>query len=166
MTGVRLFHIKSFLGDNVYITRGVNTPHPRAGDLEILLSYLRRNTSCYHLGGCHQEIRGTVFAITTSQTQLSPKKQTSKSFCPKKLSRINSKTLLHPSSIRVKPIASETGGTSWRKRTQLARVHNQLVSLSNPIKGAIFTLFSASSQSLHPSIPLLRIEESVVQVLF
>ena len=39
MTGVRLFHIKSFLGDNVYVTRGVNTPHPRAGDLEILLSY-------------------------------------------------------------------------------------------------------------------------------
>jgi len=30
MTGVRLFHIKSFLGDNVYVTRGVNTPHPRA----------------------------------------------------------------------------------------------------------------------------------------
>jgi DNA-binding MurR/RpiR family transcriptional regulator len=39
MTGVRLFHIKSFLGKNVYITRGVNTPHPRANDLEILLSY-------------------------------------------------------------------------------------------------------------------------------
>ena len=32
MTGVRLFHIKSFLGDNVYIARGVNTPRPRAGD--------------------------------------------------------------------------------------------------------------------------------------
>ena len=28
MTGVRLFHIKSFLGDNVYITRGVNTLTP------------------------------------------------------------------------------------------------------------------------------------------
>ena len=36
MTAIRLFHIKSFLGDNVYVTRGVNTPHPRAGDLEIL----------------------------------------------------------------------------------------------------------------------------------
>ncbi|MDI6847682.1 MAG: hypothetical protein QMD23_06085, partial [Candidatus Bathyarchaeia archaeon] len=32
MAGVRLFHIKGFLGDNVYIARGVNTPHPRAGD--------------------------------------------------------------------------------------------------------------------------------------
>ena len=50
MTGVRLFHIKSFLGDNVYITRGVNTPHPRAGDLEILLSFLRRNPSRNNLG--------------------------------------------------------------------------------------------------------------------
>jgi len=30
MTGVRLFHIKTFLGDNVFMTRGVNTPHPRA----------------------------------------------------------------------------------------------------------------------------------------
>jgi len=39
MTGVRLFHIKGFLGDNVYIARGVNTPHPRAGDLEILVSF-------------------------------------------------------------------------------------------------------------------------------
>jgi D-arabinose 5-phosphate isomerase GutQ len=39
MTAVRLFHIKKFLGDDVYIARGVNTPHPRAGDLEILISY-------------------------------------------------------------------------------------------------------------------------------
>jgi hypothetical protein len=39
MTGVRLFHIKSFLGDNVYITRGVNTSHPSVGDIEILLSF-------------------------------------------------------------------------------------------------------------------------------
>jgi D-arabinose 5-phosphate isomerase GutQ len=39
MAAVRLFHIKRFLGDDVYIARGVNTPHPRAGDLEILISY-------------------------------------------------------------------------------------------------------------------------------
>src|SRR5512138_1635547 len=39
MTGIRLFHIKSFLGDNVYMARGVNTPRPRAGDLEILVSF-------------------------------------------------------------------------------------------------------------------------------
>jgi len=39
MTAVRLFHIKKSLGDDVYIARGVNTPHPRAGDLEILISY-------------------------------------------------------------------------------------------------------------------------------
>jgi len=39
MTGVRLFHIKSFLGYNVFMARGVNTPCPREGDLEILISY-------------------------------------------------------------------------------------------------------------------------------
>jgi len=39
MTAIRLFHIKRFLGDNVYIARGVNTPRPRAGDLEVLVSY-------------------------------------------------------------------------------------------------------------------------------
>src|SRR5208283_484633 len=29
MTGIRLFHIKSFLGDNVFMARGINTPRPR-----------------------------------------------------------------------------------------------------------------------------------------
>lgn len=39
MTAIRLFHIKKILGDDVYVARGVNTPRPRAGDLEILVSY-------------------------------------------------------------------------------------------------------------------------------
>jgi 6-phospho-3-hexuloisomerase len=65
MTAVRLYHIKKFLGDNVYIARGVNTPHPRAGDLEILISYSGRTKPvvgwCNRfrgLGGCVLSIIG------------------------------------------------------------------------------------------------------------
>lgn len=64
MTGVRLFHIKSFLGDNVYITRGVNTPHPRAGDLEILLSYSGETRPVIIWADVIKKFAGTVFAIT------------------------------------------------------------------------------------------------------
>jgi len=63
MTAVRLFHIKKFLGDNVYIARGVNTPHPRAGDLEILISYSGRTKPV--VGWCNRfrDLGGTVFSI-------------------------------------------------------------------------------------------------------
>lgn len=63
MTAVRLFHIKKFLGDNVYIARGVNTPHPRAGDLEILISYSGRTKPV--VGWCNRfkGLGGTVFSI-------------------------------------------------------------------------------------------------------
>ncbi len=61
MTGVRLFHIKSFLGDNVYITRGVNTPHPRAGDLEILLSYSGETRPVIIWADVIKKFAGTVF---------------------------------------------------------------------------------------------------------
>ena len=64
MTGVRLFHIKSFLGDNVYVTRGVNTPHPRAGDLEILLSYSGESKPVILWSDVMQKFNGTVLAIT------------------------------------------------------------------------------------------------------
>jgi D-arabinose 5-phosphate isomerase GutQ len=64
MTGVRLFHIKSFLGDNVYITRGVNTPHPRAGDLEILLSFSGETRPVIIWADVLKKFGGTVFAIT------------------------------------------------------------------------------------------------------
>jgi D-arabinose 5-phosphate isomerase GutQ len=64
MTGVRLFHIKSFLGDNVYITRGVNTPHPRAGDLEILLSFSGETRPVIIWADVLKKFAGTVFAIT------------------------------------------------------------------------------------------------------
>lgn len=63
MTAVRLFHIKKFLGDNVYIARGVNTPHPRAGDLEILVSYSGRTKPV--VGWCNRfrGLGGAVFSI-------------------------------------------------------------------------------------------------------
>jgi 6-phospho-3-hexuloisomerase len=64
MTGVRLFHMKGFLGDNVYITRGVNTPHPRAGDLEILLSYSGETKPVIIWCDVMKQFNGTVLAIT------------------------------------------------------------------------------------------------------
>ncbi|MGD6852290.1 MAG: SIS domain-containing protein [Candidatus Bathyarchaeia archaeon] len=67
MTGVRLFHIKSFLGDNVYITRGVNTPHPRAGDLEILLSFSGETRPVILWADVLKKFAGTVLAITSEK---------------------------------------------------------------------------------------------------
>ncbi len=64
MTAVRLFHIKGFLGDDVYIARGVNTPRPRAGDLEILVSYSGEIKPV--LGWCNifKKLNGIVVSIT------------------------------------------------------------------------------------------------------
>jgi D-arabinose 5-phosphate isomerase GutQ len=64
MTGVRLFHIKGFLGDNVYIARGVNTPHPRAGDLEILVSFSGETKSVIIWCDVVKKLNGTILAIT------------------------------------------------------------------------------------------------------
>jgi len=74
MTGVRLFHIKSFLGDNVYVTRGVNTPHPRAGDLEILLSYTGETRPVIIWADVIKKFAGTVFAITGNKDSTLAKK--------------------------------------------------------------------------------------------
>ena len=74
MTGVRLFHIKSFLGDNVYITRGVNTPHPRAGDLEILLSFSGETRPVIIWADVMKKFNGTVFAITGAKNSTLAKK--------------------------------------------------------------------------------------------
>jgi D-arabinose 5-phosphate isomerase GutQ len=74
MTGVRLFHIKSFLGDNVYITRGVNTPHPRAGDLEILLSFSGETRPVIIWADVIKKFAGTVFAITGNKDSTLAKK--------------------------------------------------------------------------------------------
>ncbi len=64
MTGVRLFHIKTFLGDNVFMTRGVNTPHPRAGDLEILMSFTGESKSVLLWCDVLKKFNGTVLSIT------------------------------------------------------------------------------------------------------
>jgi D-arabinose 5-phosphate isomerase GutQ len=64
MTGVRLFHIKTFLGDNVFMTRGVNTPHPRAGDLEILMSYSGESKPVILWCDVLKKFNGQVLAIT------------------------------------------------------------------------------------------------------
>jgi 6-phospho-3-hexuloisomerase len=82
MTGVRLFHIKSFLGDNVYITRGVNTPHPRAGDLEILLSYSGETRPVIIWADVIKKFAGTVFAITSEEDSTLAKKADLKIIIP------------------------------------------------------------------------------------
>ena len=64
MAGVRLFHIKTALGDNVFMTRGVNTPHPRAGDLEILLSYSGESNPVLIWCDVLKKFNGIVLAIT------------------------------------------------------------------------------------------------------
>ena len=74
MTGVRLFHIKSFLGDNVYVTRGVNTPHPRAGDLEILLSSSGETKPVILWCDVMQKFNGHVLAITGAKDSILAKK--------------------------------------------------------------------------------------------
>jgi D-arabinose 5-phosphate isomerase GutQ len=74
MTGVRLFHIKSFLGDNVYVTRGVNTPHPRAGDLEILMSFSGETKPVLIWADVMKKFNGTVLAITGSPDSTLAKK--------------------------------------------------------------------------------------------
>jgi len=74
MTSVRLFHIKGFLGDNVYIARGVNTPHPRAGDLEILVSFSGETKPVIIWCDVVKKLNGTVMAITgTKKSTLAEK---------------------------------------------------------------------------------------------
>jgi D-arabinose 5-phosphate isomerase GutQ len=74
MTGVRLFHIKTFLGDNVFMTRGVNTPHPRAGDLEILMSYSGESKPVILWCDVLKKFNGTVLAITGKKDSTLAKK--------------------------------------------------------------------------------------------
>jgi D-arabinose 5-phosphate isomerase GutQ len=85
MTGVRLFHIKSFLGDNVYITRGVNTPHPRAGDLEILLSFSGETRPVILWADVIKKFAGTVFAITGAKDSTLAKKADLKIILPEEV---------------------------------------------------------------------------------
>jgi 6-phospho-3-hexuloisomerase len=52
------------LGDNVYIARGVNTPAPRPGDLEILLSFSGETKPVVAWCDTLKKMNGTVLAIT------------------------------------------------------------------------------------------------------
>ena len=74
MTGIRLFHIKSFLGDNVFMARGVNTPRPRAGDLEILISYTGESRPILLWCDALKKYNGSVLAITGSSNSALAKK--------------------------------------------------------------------------------------------
>lgn len=74
MTAIRLFHIKGFLGDNVYIARGVNTPHPRAGDLEILVSFSGETKPVISWCDIFKKLDGIVLSITgTKRSTLAEK---------------------------------------------------------------------------------------------
>ena len=74
MTGVRLFHIKTFLGDNVFMTRGVNTPHPRAGDLEILISFSGETKPVLLWCDALKQFNGTVLSVTARKDSTLAKK--------------------------------------------------------------------------------------------
>jgi 6-phospho-3-hexuloisomerase len=74
MAAIRLFHIKSTLGDNVYIARGVNTPSPRPGDLEILVSFSGETKPVIAWCETWKKINGTVLSITgTKRSTLTEK---------------------------------------------------------------------------------------------
>ena len=74
MTAIRLFHIKGFLGDNVYTARGVNTPHPRAGDLEILVSFSGETKPLIAWCDIFKKLNGVVLSITgTKKSTLAEK---------------------------------------------------------------------------------------------
>ncbi len=74
MTGIRLFHIKSFLGDNVFMARGVNTPRPRAGDLEILISFTGETKPVLLWCDALKKYNGSVLAITATANSSLAKK--------------------------------------------------------------------------------------------
>ncbi len=85
MTGIRLFHIKSFLGDNVFMARGVNTPRPRAGDVEILISYTGESKSVLLWCDALKKFNGSVLAITGSKDSTLAKKADLKIVLPEDL---------------------------------------------------------------------------------
>jgi D-arabinose 5-phosphate isomerase GutQ len=74
MTAVRLFHIKGSLGDDVYVARGVNTPHPRARDLEILVSFSGETKPVISWCDVFRKLNGVVLAVTgTKKSTLAEK---------------------------------------------------------------------------------------------
>lgn len=67
MTAIRLSHIKSTLGDAVYIARGVNTPPPRSGDVQILLSFSGETKPVISWCDILKKMNGTVLSITSTE---------------------------------------------------------------------------------------------------
>ena len=82
MTGIRLFHIKSFLGDNVFMARGINTPRPRAGDLEILISYSGESKPVLLWCDAVKKYNGSVLAITATENSTLAKHSDLQIFMP------------------------------------------------------------------------------------
>ena len=66
MTAIRLSHIKSTLGDTVYIARGVNTPPPRPGDVQILVSFSGETKPVISWCDIFKKMNGTVLSITST----------------------------------------------------------------------------------------------------
>ena len=116
MTGVRLLHIKSFLGDNVYIARGVNTPHPRAGDLEILVSFSGETKPVIIWCDVFKKLKGVVLSITgTRKSTLAEKsnfqitlEETVKSGQPRRF-YMRTAYVLSPLPVKVAERLSERG---------------------------------------------------------
>jgi D-arabinose 5-phosphate isomerase GutQ len=67
MTAIRLSHIKSTLNDTVYIARGVNTPPPRPGDVQILVSFSGETKPVISWCDILKKMNGTVLSITSSE---------------------------------------------------------------------------------------------------
>ena len=104
MTAVRLFHIKSFLGDNVYITRGVNTPHPRAGDLEILISYSGETRPVIIWADVIKKFAGTVFAITSARESTLAKKADLKLILPEEVKPLTPRRFYTRAAFALSPV--------------------------------------------------------------
>jgi len=85
MTAIRLFHIKRFLGDDVYIARGVNTPRPRVGDLEILISYSGETRPVINWCNIFKSLGGIVFSIIGNKDTLLDKLSDRKIFLEEKV---------------------------------------------------------------------------------
>jgi 6-phospho-3-hexuloisomerase len=66
MAAIRLSHIKNTLGDNVYIARGVNTPPPRPGDVQILISFSGETKPVISWCDILKKMNGTVLSITST----------------------------------------------------------------------------------------------------
>jgi len=66
MAAIRLSHIKNTLGDTVYIARGVNTPPPRPGDVQILISFSGETKPVISWCDIWKKMNGTVLSITSS----------------------------------------------------------------------------------------------------